>query len=89
MAPGYMVNFAATTEQIHEDMRKQLEKDLAKLPASVHDASDEEDYASGYSRKRRKTVQSQKIDLRLIHPDPPRNYKMPPLPKGTRGDCDD
>lgn len=78
---AYMVNFAATTEQIHEDMRKQLEEDLAKLNASVHHASDEEDYTSGYSRKRRKTVQSQKIDLRLIQPNPPRNYKMPPLPK--------
>lgn len=77
---AYMVDFAAT-EQIHEDMRKQLEKDLAKLHASVHHASDEEDYASGYSRKRRKTVQAQKIDLRLIQPVPPRNYKMPPLPK--------
>lgn len=77
---AYMVDFA-TTEQIHEDMRKQLEKDLAKLHASVHHASDEEDYTSGYSRKRRKTVQAQKIDLRLIQPVPPRNYKMPPLPK--------
>jgi len=77
---GYMVDFA-TTEQIHKDMRKQLEKDLAKLHASVHHASDEEDYTSGYSRKRRKTVQAQKIDLRLIQPVPPRNYKMPPLPK--------
>jgi hypothetical protein len=79
---AYMVDFVAT-EQIHDDMRKQLENDIAKLHVSVHHASDEEDYASGYSRKKhRKTVQAQKIDLRLIQPIPPRNYKMPPLPKG-------
>ena len=77
----YMVTFAAITEQIHEDMRKQLEKDLAKLNTSVHYDSDEGDYASGYSTKRRKTVQSQTIDLWLIQAVPPCDYNMPPLPK--------
>ena len=80
----YMIDFIGT-EEIYKDMIEHLEKDVAKLTASVKYASDEEDYASGYNhkkqRKKRKTVQSQKIDLRLIQVIPPRNYKMPPLSK--------
>lgn len=85
---AYMGDFYSTNA-IHEQMSEQLKEDLEKLTAEVNFESDEDDSSTrkrkskssgkSGSKRRRKSVQPQCIDLRLIQAIGPRDYKSPPI----------